>query len=471
MADNQSILKNFPGVDKVLNISEIKLLISKYNRELVTYCIRDVIDEQKNIVIKYGKDIPSLSSIVELVQKKIVKIFDKSLKSVINATGIVLHTNLGRAPFSKGLFDEASEVLTGYNNLEFDLNTGQRGSRYIHAESILKYLTGAEDIVVVNNNAAALFLILHAFAKNREVIVSRGELIEIGGSFRLPDIIMASDCSMVEVGTTNKTKLKDFEAAVSDQTAILLKVHRSNYTIEGFTQEVKLNEMLSLGKKNDIPVVYDMGSGLLGHSDIDYLKNEPDVKQILASGVDLVCFSGDKLLGGPQAGIIAGKKDMISLLKKHPLIRALRVGKLTIAFLEAICRSMVDDSSIGNNRLISLLQRNTSEVKRIADLLNDYLKNHGIPSEVVESKGSSGGGSMPGEFTPSYSVWVKMQGLSSKQRSVCAEKMYYKLLEQKSPVLGILRKGNLYFDMLTIEENQIDQLGNIISMVYREVSK
>jgi len=262
MESKKETLKNLPGIDKLLSLAEIKSLIEKYSEDLVKYIIRSAIDRIRKQAIKSG-EVPSIPEIVSIIQDDLIEFRKKSLRNVINATGVVVHTNLGRAPFSDAIISEAAEILKGYNNLEFDLDKGERGSRNTHLAKLLKYLTGAEDILVVNNNAAALMLILRTFAKEKEVIVSRGELIEIGGSFRLPDIMAASDCVMVEVGTTNKTKIEDYEEKVNKETALLLKAHQSNFVIQGFTQEASLTELVSLGKKTKVPVVYDMGSGLL----------------------------------------------------------------------------------------------------------------------------------------------------------------------------------------------------------------
>jgi len=249
MESKKETLQYLPGIDKLLGLSEIKELIQKYSEDLVKYITRSTIDRIRKQALKTG-DIPNIHKIVTIIETGLKEFGKKSLRNVINATGVVVHTNLGRAPFSDVIVNEAAEILKGYNNLEFDLDKGERGSRNSHLTKLLKYLTGAEDILVVNNNAAALMLILRTFAKEKEVIVSRGELIEIGGSFRLPDIMAASDCIMAEVGTTNKTKIKDYEEKISEKTALLLKAHQSNYVIRGFTQEASLKELVALGKKS-----------------------------------------------------------------------------------------------------------------------------------------------------------------------------------------------------------------------------
>ncbi|MFW5705893.1 MAG: L-seryl-tRNA(Sec) selenium transferase, partial [Bacteroidota bacterium] len=342
---NQDKLRNLPGVDKLMQHPQIAQLLKDYPREFLVQMIRNILGSVREEMLS-GGNFPSEEKIIHNILIRHSQLTTKSLKPVINATGVIIHTNLGRAPFGEFLLDDVRDILTGYSNLEFNLQNADRGSRYVHVTNLLKHLTGAEDILVVNNNAAAIMLVLRAMAKNREVIISRGELIEIGGSFRMPDIMAASDCKMIEVGTTNKTKISDFEQAVTERTAMLLKAHQSNYVIKGFTVEASLDEMVSLGRKHEIPVVYDMGSGLLRKAEIEFLSDEPDVQTTLKTGIDLVTFSGDKLLGGPQAGIIAGKKKWIDWLKKEPMTRALRVGKTTLAMLESICLAYLDEKKL-----------------------------------------------------------------------------------------------------------------------------
>ena len=459
-------LKNLPGVDKLLNLPEIKALISEHNETLVKFAIRESLSHLRAKAVK-EKAIPDTQDIIEHIRSGVQRITTKSLRNVMNATGVVVHTNLGRAPFSNEIINEVSEILKGYSNLEFDLEKGSRGSRNTHVTGILTYLTGAEDVLVVNNNAAALMLLLRTFAKNKEVIVSRGELIEIGGSFRLPDIMAASDCKMVEVGTTNKTKIRDYENAANDNTALLFKAHTSNYVIQGFTQEAKLQELVALGQKKKIPVVYDMGSGLLRKTSVGIFRDEPDVRKTLATGVDIVSFSGDKLLGGPQAGIIAGKKEFISILKKEPMVRAFRVGKTTLAFMEAALSYYLDDKAlIENNNIFRMMSKKPEEIKRNAEILQKELAGLQINSSVVKGKGQCGGGALPGKYLDSFAVRMDGDFGSNKKKSEFAEKLYFGLMQHQTPVVGILRKGDIYFDLLTIPEEQIGKLARIIGEVY-----
>ena len=462
-------LKNLPGVDKILLIPEIRELVDKHNDDLVKFAIRRTLDRIRHNALN-DNEIPSAAEIVSQIASEIKSITSKSLRNVINATGVVVHTNLGRAPFSNELIDEVSEILKGYSNLEFDLQKGERGSRNTHITKLLTYLTGAEDVLVVNNNAAALMLMLRTFAKDKEVIVSRGELIEIGGSFRLPDIMAASGCKMVEVGTTNKTKIEDYENAITENTALLFKAHTSNYVIKGFTHEAKLRELVALGKNRNIPVIYDMGSGLLRKTSVEIFKNEPDVRKTLETGVDIVSFSGDKLIGGPQAGIIAGRKEFISILKKEPMVRALRVGKTTLAFMEAALSYYLDDRIlIKNNTIFAMMSQNSGDIRESAELLQAELKKQGIDSTVVKGSGQCGGGALPGETIDSFAVRIDGNFNSNRKKSEFAEKLYFGLLHCETPVVSILRKGDVYFDMLTIPKERIADLADIISGVYKKL--
>lgn len=462
-------LKKIPGVDLLLNNPQIKELLSKYPRNLVRHVIRISLENLRAEILSGGV-ISSEEEIVSSIKARTEAFAMKSLRPVINATGVIVHTNLGRAPFGELLLSDVHRVLKGYNNLEFDLEKGERGSRYVHVTELMKFLTGAEDILVVNNNAAAVMLVLRAFAKNKEVLISRGELIEIGGAFRMPDIMAASDCRMVETGTTNKTKIADFVHAVNENTAIIMKVHKSNYVIKGFTTEPSLSELVELGKKTGVMVVYDMGSGLLRKANVKFLEDEPDVRTTLATGVDLVTFSGDKLLGGPQAGIIAGKKHLIEKLRKEPMTRAVRVGKTVLVLLESICITYLDEKSLlEKSPVFRMMNANPEMLREKAKLLSGELNKYGIQSEVVKSSGQAGGGAMPDKSIESFALAIKIQDDSRSEKTKKSERIYQELLLQDPPVLGVLRKGELIFDVLTIAEEEIAQTCEIISKVYREV--
>lgn len=462
----QDELRKLPGVDVLLKEQQIQLLLVEYSQALVTYAIRKVLEEARNKILD-GGSAPGIAEIMLWIKEETENIGSRSLRPVLNASGIIIHTNLGRAPFGEELLNDSLEVLKGYNNLEFNLVKGSRGQRNDHAQSILQFLTGAEDVVVVNNNAAAVMLILRSFAKGKEAIVSRGELIEIGGSFRIPEIMAASDCKMIEVGATNKTKTSDYEKAIGDQTALLFKTHTSNYVIKGFTQEISLEELSGLGKKHGIPTVYDIGSGLLRKVDEKAMKNEPDVKQALSTGVDMICFSGDKLLGGPQAGIIAGKKKYIAQLKKDPMMRALRVGKATLALLEKACSYYLNDEKLfQHNILFKTLKRDTDEIKEAAEMLQADLKKRNIGSEVHASKGQYGGGTLPDLKLHSFSVKLLLD-----KKNNFGKKIYHQLLNQKPALLTNLKSGNIYIDLLTLQRTELSLVSDLVEQAYKKLSQ
>ncbi len=462
MSTPSEAYKSLPAVDKLLCTLEVAKLISSYGRESVTFAIRQSIEFYREL-LKSGGIPPTTDNVLQKTVDVLALLNKSSLHKVYNATGIIINTNLGRAPFSEEIIQETFSKLVGYNNLEFDLETGSRGSRNVHPAKILKFLTGAEDILVVNNAAAAVMLCLNTFAKRKEVIVSRGELVEIGGSFRIPDVMAASGCKMVEVGTTNKTKLSDYKNAISPKTSILFKAHKSNFVIKGFTEEVELADLCKLGKENNIPVIYDQGSGLLKNLKDTVLNEEISVRSSLESGVDIICFSGDKLLGGPQAGIIAGKKTLIDKLKKNPMLRALRVCKITLAMLETTCSAYLNnDDLLRKNMVFNLVSQNPAELKSKANKLTKLLSESGVNCKTIENSAQIGGGSLPDKEIPSYAVHILSESDSNKNRSDFAENLYYKMLSHKTPVAAILKKGNLIIDVLTIDEKDLEIIASII---------
>jgi L-seryl-tRNA(Ser) seleniumtransferase len=465
----QDELRKIPGVDVLLKDDRITHLLDNRSRAVVIHLIKQILDDAR-AGIQNGEPVPTQDQLVERISSAVSLFTRKSLRPVINATGVIVHTNLGRAPFGDILLDEVNNILRSYNNIEFDLDEAERGSRYTHVTALMKYLTGAEDVLIVNNNAAAVMLVLRSFAKSREVVISRSELIEIGGAFRMPDIMAASDCKMVEVGTTNKTKISDYEAAINENTAILLKAHKSNYVIIGFTDGPSLDELAQLGTKTGKMVVYDMGSGLLRKANVKLLKDEPDVRSTLSKGVDLVTFSGDKLLGGPQAGIIAGKKHLIDRLKKEPLTRAVRVGKTVLALLEAVCLAYLDEETLlTKSPVFQMMSADLKALTKRAVFLSEKLKAEGISSRVVSSFGQAGGGALPGKTIESRAVQPDIDASSRAVKTARAELIYRKLLKQELPVLGVLRKGNLLFDVLTIPESDLNRAAETITTVFREV--
>ncbi len=464
MSMNES-LRNLPSVNDTLNLPEVAAFVEKHGREVVTYAVRRAIDRARETVLG-GGEAPDAGRIAAAAGRTVAGICEPSLKPVINATGVVLHTNLGRAPLGEEAVEEIARIARGYSSLEFDLTKGKRGNRHVHAREMVTFLTGAEDALVVNNNAAGIVLLLRTLAEGREVIVSRGELIEIGGSFRIPEIMASSGARMVEVGSTNRTRLSDYESAITDETAIIFKAHKSNYTIGGFSEEVSVGELAGLAHDRGLIMVYDIGSGLLRNVEGSCLADEPDVRSALADGADLVAFSGDKLLGGPQAGIVAGKRDLVGRLASAPLMRALRVGKLTLAGLSAACRQYLNPEGLSaGNPIVGMLARSREELERLASKLAAELEKAGVSSLAVESKGQPGGGSLPEVRLESVAVEVTPQGDEGTGKQTFAERVFRELLEGDGPVLAVLREGKLLFDVLTLREDEIVPLARKVAEV------
>ncbi len=469
MSTLQEAYQSLPAVDKLLCNPRIEKLITVYGKQTVSFAIRQSIDYFRQ-EIKNTLKAPSEEEVFLKIQEIIDLLNKRSLRKVYNATGIIIHTNLGRSPYGEDLLKDSFALLTAYNNLEFDLESGKRGNRSVHAKNLLKFLCGAEDVLLVNNAAAAVMLCLNTFANNKEVVVSRGELVEIGGSFRVPEIMAASHCKMVEVGTTNKTKASDYINAITENTTILFKAHKSNYIISGFTEELSLSELVAIGKEHKLPVIYDQGSGLIKKHQDEIFKNEPNVKESLEKGVDLICFSGDKLLGGPQAGIIAGKKEMIDKLKKNPMLRALRLCKTTIALMETACSYYLREEDLySKNKLYQLYSKTIAAIDKTANILVKKLKEHGISSSVEDNEVQIGGGSLPDKLIHSRAVKLDFEDVSNKQRSTYAEEIHAALLLHDNPVLGILKKGNLLFDMRCIDEKDVSIIAETIIEVYHNI--
>jgi L-seryl-tRNA(Ser) seleniumtransferase len=462
MADNRQ-LRALPSTDEVLAHPVVVKLIEIYGRGLVKNAVREAIARARQNVLD-GKDTPETERIAAGVAAIAARIGEPSLKSVINATGIILHTNLGRAPLGQTGIDEITSVASGYSNLEFDLNKGRRGSRNTHVRKLLSFLTGAKNALIVNNNAAGITLALNTLARDREVIISRSELIEIGDSFRLPDIMAASGARMVEVGTTNRTSLADYESAIGPETAMLLKAHKSNFAIKGFTLEVSVRELAELAHARGLVMMYDIGSGLLRKPKTLPLETEPDVAGAVADGADLVAFSGDKLLGGPQAGILVGKTDLIATLSRAPLMRALRVGKLTIAALSAACRGYLQEDTLPKvNPIFSMLERSREDIEQLASALLDELTGLDIKAQTVESIGRCGGGTLPDLEIESIAIEILPQGEVSDNDHTFAENLYTRLLQCRPPVLAVLREGRILFDVLTLFANHIPVVARAIT--------
>jgi L-seryl-tRNA(Ser) seleniumtransferase len=361
-----------------------------------------------------------------------------SLRRVLNATGVIVHTNLGRAPLAEEALAQVLESARGYSNLELDLHDGLRGSRQDHVAALLRRLTGAEATLVVNNNAAAVLLALAALAERREVVVSRGELIEIGDGFRIPDVLARSGARIVEVGTTNRTRAADYEGAVGPETALLLRVHQSNFRVVGFAELPRVDELAAVARRHGLPLVDDLGSGVLTE-----FPGEPSVKQSLAAGADLVCFSGDKLLGGPQAGIVAGRADLVERLRRHPLQRALRADKLTLAALEGTLRLYLDAPE--RIPVLRMLKQDAATIRARAERLASL-----VGGGVEETVGRAGGGALPLAELPSSACAVE-------------EQLAAPLRDGEPPVVGIVRDGKLLLDCLTLSDEDVDEVARAVN--------
>ena len=452
----QDMLKKIPKVDRILEWPELAAVCTKYDRPETLSAIRRVLDRLRDDV-RDGCDATACASdrIVALITAELVSRSTSSLRGVVNGTGVVVHTNLGRSPLAVEAEDAIHTVAAGYSNLEFDLESGERGTRYAHVEGLICELTGAEAALVVNNNAAAVMLALSSLAQNREAIVSRGELVEIGGSFRIPDVMAQSGAKMVEVGTTNRTHVRDYLAAITDATSLLLKIHTSNFAIMGFTADASIAELSSLGHGTGIPVMLDAGSGCLVDLSPYGINGEPTVRQYLDAGADVVTFSGDKLLGGPQAGLIAGKRQFIEPMKRHPLLRALRMDKLNLAALEATLRLYRDDrralSSIPTLRMLTM---DSAQLVRRAGLISKKLR-RALPDTVKlvthPGESSAGGGSFPLLQLPTTLIEVRIAGLSPHQIESALRRVVV-------PVIGRIHRDRFLLDARTILDRDLPAL-------------
>ena len=425
---------------------------------------RETAERLRREILQDGRDSLALEEIQRLAEEILSEVLRPHLRRVINATGVVVHTNLGRSPLAEEALEEILSVARGYSNLEYRLAEGRRGSRYEHVTGLLRELTGAEEALVVNNNAAAVLITLNTLARGREVIVSRGELVEIGGSFRMPEVMAWAGCVLREVGTTNRTHLRDYEAAINENTALLMKVHKSNYAIVGFTREVSGAELVALGHRYGIPVVEDLGSGCL----VDFarygLRREPTVQEIVRTGVDVVTFSGDKLLGGPQAGIIVGRRELVEKIRQNPLNRALRIDKLTLAGLEATLRLYLDERlAVEKIPTLRMIMKSPETVKREAHRLKRLLSRAGLPGfsfAVVPTVCRTGGGALPVADLPSYAVAVISERFSP-------EELHERLRVGEPPVVGRIEEDRFLLEVRTVFPEEfplvVKALRNLVS--------
>ncbi len=457
--DKSVLLRKIPKIDDILAILAEEGYLAKAPRDTVVEACRSATGEVRRAILEARgeMEVPSAGDLAVLVIKKIDAFRRPNLRRVVNATGIILHTNLGRAPLCREALERIWETSRGYSNVEFDLETGKRGVRYDHVRGILCELTGAEDALIVNNNAAAVLLVLNSLAEGKEAIVSRGELIEIGGEFRIPEVMKRSGAVLREVGTTNRTHLWDYEEAINAETAMILKVHTSNFKVIGFTEEVDLPSMVKLGRDHDIPVMNDLGSGCLVELDRYGLRREPTVRDALETGVDIVTFSGDKLLGGPQAGIILGKAHLLKAIKKNPLNRALRIDKLTLAALEGTLKQyLTEGDALSEIRSLKALTEPVSAVEKRARKLLRVLKNsvpEGMTFSLKKGCSMAGGGSLPGQETPTVLVSVRSERMSPNE-------IEGHLRSRDIPVIARISEDEVLLDLRTLEEEEFSEIRN-----------
>ncbi len=451
MAD-PSLFKAIPSVDRLLSHPAFAQMIAAHGHIRTSDTIRSTLDQLRQAISSERvTEIPAIDWFAGTVSEQLYQDDTGSLRPVINLTGTVLHTNLGRASLPENALAAVATVAGGNSNLEYDIEVGQRGDRDTHLEALVQALTGAESVTVVNNNAAAVLLCLNAFAAGREVCISRGELVEIGGSFRIPEVMEKSGCRLREIGATNRTHLKDYEAAISEETGLLLKVHTSNYEIRGFTQEVSYADVADLAHKHDLPLMADLGSGTLINLEDYGLAHEPTVQDVLNAGADIVTFSGDKLLGGPQAGIIAGKKVYVDKIKNNPLKRALRVDKMTIAALTEVLKLYREPESLAS-KLPTLrhLSRSAEDIRAMAEhvlpALQETLKER-ASVEVLACHSQIGSGALPLDQLPSFALSLK----PAADGDAALQKLNHAFRNLPKPVIGRLADGHLLFDLRTLD--------------------
>lgn len=458
-------LSSLPQVDECLKSTHGRRWLETYYRKIVIRSIREVIDSRRKEILDGGAPDVSIDSLSGDIETIIRRYSSYKLKPLINASGVVIHTNLGRSILSDKAIENIAATAGSYSNLEYDISKGRRGKRYAHIKDIIIELTDAEDAVVVNNNAAAVLICLDTFAKGREVIVSRGELVEIGGSFRIPAVMKSSGAVLREVGTTNKTHLHDYENAVCGNTALLLKVHQSNYKVIGFTEEVSIEQLANIGKDFKLPVVADLGSGSLISLERFGIYGEPTVQEVIKSGADLVTFSGDKLLGGPQAGVIAGKKKLIQKIQKNPLLRAMRIDKMTFAALEATFMQYLDeDKAMRDIPTVRMLTEPRDVIKKRAKkIFNAFKKSVSSDAEleVLPDQSRAGGGSLPETDFPTFVVSVKPKNIS-------VNALEKKLRLSDPPLIARIQGNVLLIDARTVQDREIKTLVNCVEKAFRD---
>src|SRR5438093_1437414 len=443
--------RSLPSVDRILSDERVHALANGGVPDIATVIVREAIERARQ-AIAGGSEAPTEDQLIETVLGRAASVFAESLRPVINATGVIIHTNLGRAPLSGEAIEAMAAVSRGYSNLEFDLEAGERGSRYTHLESVLARLTGAEAAIAVNNNASALLLTLSALAHDREVIISRGQAVEIGGGFRIPDVMAQSGAHLLEIGTTNRTYLRDYESALTEQTAAIMRVHASNFRIVGFTVSPSIHELGSLAQKRGVLLIDDIGSGCLLDTSPFGLAPEPTVGESLEAGAGLVLFSSDKLLGGPQAGIIVGKSELIAQLRRHPLARAVRLDKASIAGLTATLHHYLRGEALSKVPVWRMIATPLAEIERRA---RRWVRSIDHGARAVDGRSMIGGGSLPEESLPTKLLAIEGEG------GYVAE-LARRLRTGDPPVVARIERDSLLLDPRTV---RTEEDGALISAV------
>ena len=462
--EKKDLFQKIPSVDRLLNSPFLSVILPNYPRSLVLKAVHQVLEGIRNAIKSgHGFEEPlSLDRVSHLVTEKLAILNQPSLKPLINATGVVVHTNLGRSILPERVLAKFKPLAGGYSNLEYDLQRGERGSRYSHVEGILKELTGAEAGTVVNNNAAAVLVALDTLARGREVVVSRGQLVEIGGSFRIPEVMKRGGARMVEVGTTNKTHLRDYEEAIGPDTALLLKVHKSNYHLIGFTEDVDTAELVTLAHRHNIAVMEDLGSGCFVDFSKYGLVKEPTVQEVLGQGVDLVTFSGDKLLGGPQAGILLGRKHLVEAIRKNQLSRALRIDKLTLLALEETLRIYREESTaVKEIPTLQMILAPYAQLKNKARRLRRMvgkLDTRNFSLQLADGTSKVGGGALPLLVIPTCLLALMSGRLS-------ANTMEQKLRDYDPPIISRVEKDQVLLDVRTVQESELKTVAGAIKVL------
>jgi L-seryl-tRNA(Ser) seleniumtransferase len=438
--------RDLPSVETVMAVAALEDLAQVYSRPWLVDLVRDQLQVARDAIGKGGAA-PTAAEVAEEVRRAVNNITKPSPRPVINATGVVIHTNLGRAPLSQEAIDAATHAAQGYSDLELNLATGRRGSRQAHLQFLLRQLTGAEAALAVNNNASAVLLGLSALAAGKAVIVSRGEAVEIGGGFRIPDVLVQSGASLVDVGTTNRTYARDYENAVTEETAAFLKAHASNFRVEGFTAAVEPAELVELGRRHQIPVLHDVGSGCLLNTEKYGMAHEPTPQESVKAGVGLTFFSGDKLLGGPQAGIVVGTRELVARLERHPLARAVRIDKLSLASLNATLLHYLLNEAEGKIPIWRMISVGAEEIERRALSWQSALETKAPETKttVTPARSAIGGGSLPGETLPSWVLAISCQAVPGGPDAVLA-----RLRQGETPVVARILDGQVLLDPRTV---------------------